>query len=389
MRPPIVVPALVSTLVLAACEIETNPGSTSAATDSAGAAASTATAATAASLDSAALGGTGTGTAAATGTGTGTTAGGTASAGDSASLDLWPAQPRRGGVVWARLRGAGDGSPRCTWNGQPMPCHSDGGDALLVVPLPADAPAGTFALGIEAGGARVTRSVQVSERDFGRELVFLDRRTYALTQDAGAIARDGRAVRAVLANESAERRWGSSAWREPRGGRSAGYGAERFYYLASDSSRAIRLGADARTSASFGADTSTAPRPKDGTPAWRHAGVDLPLAKGARVEAPAAAVVADVGQYQLTGRTLLLDHGQGVFSAWFHLDTVTVRKGDVVRAGQAMARVGSTGLSTGPHLHYGIYVHGRDVDPAAWRDMPPWLAGGTSTASADSARARR
>jgi murein DD-endopeptidase MepM/ murein hydrolase activator NlpD len=38
-----------------------------------------------------------------------------------------------------------------------------------------------------------------------------------------------------------------------------------------------------------------------------------------------------------------------------------------------VARVGETGLTTGPHLHYGIYVHGKDVDPDAWRDMPPYL----------------
>ena len=76
--------------------------------------------------------------------------------------------------------------------------------------------------------------------------------------------------------------------------------------------------------------------------------------------------MADVGDYALTGRTLILDHGQGVHSAYFHLDTVLVSKGDVVQRGATLARVGATGLATGPHLHYGIYLHGKDVDPAAW-----------------------
>ena len=304
-----------------------------------------------------------------------------ASAGaDSAALDVWPAKPRRGGVVFARLKDVGDAPPRCTWNGVALPCHSDGGDALVVVPLPADAPAGIFALGVEAGGRRVTRSVQVDDRDFGRELVFLDAKTYALTQDAAAVARDARAVRGVLAGETEVRRWGGAPWREPKGARSAGYGVERFYYRASDSTRAITLANDARTTGTFGTDT-TATRASGSVPSWRHAGVDVAFARGTRVEAPAAATVADVGLYQLTGRTVLLDHGHGVFTAFFHLDTALVRRGDVVRSGQSIGRVGSTGLSTGPHLHYGVYVHGRDVDPAAWREMPPWLS-----AAADSAR---
>jgi len=88
--------------------------------------------------------------------------------------------------------------------------------------------------------------------------------------------------------------------------------------------------------------------------------------------------VAEVGEYILTGRTLVLDHGQGVLSAYFHLDTVLVREGDVAQAGRTIARVGSTGLATGPHLHYGIYVHGKDVDPVAWRAMPDFARADTT-----------
>ena len=88
---------------------------------------------------------------------------------------------------------------------------------------------------------------------------------------------------------------------------------------------------------------------------------------------PAAGVVVDVGEYVLSGRTALVDHGQGVVSAYFHLDTATVSKGDIVRAGDRIGRVGATGLATGAHLHYAVYLHGKDVDPVAWRDMPPWM----------------
>ena len=74
----------------------------------------------------------------------------------------------------------------------------------------------------------------------------------------------------------------------------------------------------------------------------------------------------------LTGRTVLVDHGQGVSTAYFHLDTALVREGDEITPQTGLGRVGTTGLTTGPHLHYGVYVHGKDVDPAAWHDMPEW-----------------
>ena len=370
MRVQTSAPLLAGLLTLAACGVEVKHGG---AGDSAAADSTRSTAATSTATGDSATGATGATTPATT-----AGAGDSAARADSAALELWPARPRRGGVLWARLKDTGDSPPRCSWNGTAIPCHTDEGDALVVVPLPADAAAGIFALEIEAGGHRVTRSIKVDDHDFGRELVFLDARTYALTQDASAIARDARAVRTVLAGESAERRWGGTAWREPKGGKTTAYGVERFYYRASDSARAISIASGARTTGTFGTDTTTAA--KGGVPSWRHAGVDIAMARGARVEAPAAGTVADVGQYQLTGRTLLLDHGQGVFSAYFHLDSVLVRRGDVVRAGQAVARVGATGLATGPHLHYGIYVHGRDVDPVLWRQMPPWLAAGADSA---------
>ena len=86
--------------------------------------------------------------------------------------------------------------------------------------------------------------------------------------------------------------------------------------------------------------------------------------------------MADVGEYILTGRTVVVDHGQGVFTIYMHLDTALVSKGDQVRVGRTLGRVGATGLATGPHLHYGVYLHGKDVDPAAWRDMPPFAVTG-------------
>lgn len=291
----------------------------------------------------------------------------TSAARDTGVVTLYPDRPVRGGVLFALAEGVASDIPRCSWKGATLPCVRVSNGVLAIVPLPADEAAGTFTLAFERPAGRITRQVTVADHDFGRELVFLDSAHYALVKRTSDVARDARALRGVLATESSQRLWHGS-WGVPvKGARSAGYGVERFYYRAADSSRAISLGSDMKTHGTFGLDTSAS---ASGVPSWRHAGVDLAAARNTAVNAPAAGTVADVGEYILTGRTVIIDHGQGVMSAYFHLDTALVRRGDQISAGKRIGRVGATGLATGPHLHYGIYIHGKDVDPAAWSAMP-------------------
>jgi murein DD-endopeptidase MepM/ murein hydrolase activator NlpD len=75
----------------------------------------------------------------------------------------------------------------------------------------------------------------------------------------------------------------------------------------------------------------------------------------------------------LGGNTVILDHGAldhgaGVFTAYLHLASVTVQVGQHVRAGQVVGTVGSTGLSTAPHLHWELQVNGVLVDPLVWTE---------------------
>ncbi len=64
-----------------------------------------------------------------------------------------------------------------------------------------------------------------------------------------------------------------------------------------------------------------------------------------------------------TGKSVILDHGWGMYSMYFHLSEVRVREGDRVRGGDIVGLAGSTGRASGPHLHWGIRLNGARVDP--------------------------
>lgn len=104
---------------------------------------------------------------------------------------------------------------------------------------------------------------------------------------------------------------------------------------------------------------------------YYHRGVDYAGAVGSPVIAPASGQVALVGRvsqgFRLHGNTVGIDHGQGVTSVFLHLSRINVKEGDFVRAGTVIGAVGSTGATTGPHLHWGLYVQGESVDPEPWR----------------------
>jgi murein DD-endopeptidase MepM/ murein hydrolase activator NlpD len=101
----------------------------------------------------------------------------------------------------------------------------------------------------------------------------------------------------------------------------------------------------------------------NGQPRSPHSGNDYSAPKGTPVIAVNAGKVALVGEFFFPGRLVILDHGLGLYTAYFHLDTIAVAEGERVERGQTLGTVGATGRATGPHLHFGAQVAGARIDP--------------------------
>lgn len=95
-----------------------------------------------------------------------------------------------------------------------------------------------------------------------------------------------------------------------------------------------------------------------------HAGLDIAVPQGTPVKASANGVVTIVGDYFFNGKTVFVDHGQGLISMYCHLSEIDVVKGQTVSRGEVVGKVGSTGRSTGPHLHWTVSLNNQRVDPA-------------------------
>ncbi len=205
----------------------------------------------------------------------------------------------------------------------------------LVPTSPLDKP-GTVQLQVEAGGEMSNLTVPLQNRSFPTQRIRL---SGAAAQEATQYELDR--VGAFKNLETPEKYWKGSFLKPNNGPITTIYGVRRYY------------------NGVFAND-------------YYHRGVDYAGGMGSPVVAPAAGRAALVGRvsqgFRVHGNVVGIDHGQGVTSIMMHLSRIDVREGQFVQAGQRIGAIGSTGASTGPHLHWGLYVHGISVDPVPWRD---------------------
>lgn len=100
-----------------------------------------------------------------------------------------------------------------------------------------------------------------------------------------------------------------------------------------------------------------------------HGGVDFASPMSYPIKAPAGARVSlakYMSKWNDNGNLIFLDHGLGITSVYIHLSKIAVKEGELVKKGQTIGYIGSTGRSTGPHLHWGLYLNGKNTDGLGW-----------------------
>ena len=101
----------------------------------------------------------------------------------------------------------------------------------------------------------------------------------------------------------------------------------------------------------------------NGQPRRPHTGLDYAGDTGTPIKAPAAGKVILVGNYFFNGNTIFLDHGQGLISVYIHMNKYIAKQGQKVKKGDIIGTIGQTGRTTGPHLHWGVYLNRTVINP--------------------------
>jgi murein DD-endopeptidase MepM/ murein hydrolase activator NlpD len=215
-----------------------------------------------------------------------------------------------------------------SWNGRPVRFWREGAEGPFHAWLGVDLEQPAGALPLVFGECRI--AVEITPGVFEVKQLRVGRRFVELSaKDEARVKREAAQLRSIFAGVSA-RMWEG----------------------------AFRLPVDVEPSPNFGQK-----RILNGQPRSPHGGVDFGARAGAPVHAPAKGRVALSSALFFTGRTVVLDHGLGLFSFYGHLRTAAVRKGQVVAAGALLGEVGATGRATGPHLHWAVRLNGARVDP--------------------------
>ena len=256
-----------------------------------------------------------------------------------------PPSPQPGDVVLLQISG-GPPDVRADWDGRPLALFPTAHGVAALIGIDLDVRPGHIGWRVtrpsvaKNGGALATGAVTVRARTFPTQPLTLPKGMVDL--DAPTLARvetEREELKAALAAGAGERLWRGPFRIPVDGGQpTGGFGLRRVL---------------------------------NGQPRSPHTGYDWAAPAGTPVLAANTGRAALVAEYFFAGRNVVLDHGLGLFTLYFHLTEARVAPGESVSAGQVIGTVGATGRVTGPHLHFAVLLNGARVDPEALLRLAP------------------
>lgn len=256
-----------------------------------------------------------------------------------------------GGLFVVRLqsRRSIGGSVVAAFDGLRCQFFSTRSGLRALVPIRPTLSGGPVSVGIELYGRRGRQRIPVgatiAERQYPPRTITLPDGKLALLMRPGGV-RQSRQLLLALRTLSLQQEW-RGPFRSPVPAEPVyGYGAPTRYSGAANVEMA--------TDSLFGE---------------YHRGMDYLVPAGTVVQAPAAGRVVLAAPQILTGNTLVVDHGQGVLSVFFHLQRIDVKEGDWVESRAPIGLSGDSGIAASPHLHWAVYVHGVAVDPRVMESL--------------------
>lgn len=240
-----------------------------------------------------------------------------------------------GGVALVALgRTASNSNKPQAWLGdQAVLVTSNKKQWVAVVGLPLNIKPGSHALRVKIGEATKTFTFKIKAKKYPEQHITI--------QDKGKVELspedEARAVREIAAIKQLKLHWRDDE----------------------NTDMEFIIPAQGRLSGNFGLR-----RVFNGQPRSPHAGLDVAIPRGTPIMSSAAGTVLAVDDYFFNGKTIFVDHGNGLITLYCHLDQFDVQAGDAVSKGQQLGLSGMTGRSSGPHLHWSVILNGAMVNPA-------------------------
>lgn len=242
-------------------------------------------------------------------------------------------QPVPGGVAVIDL-GPAASAPRARYQDKPvLVIHEDGQRWIAIVGLPLSTKPGTQQIAVQNNQGKQTLSFEVGNKHYQEQRITIKNQQQVNPNPANLKRIDRELAEQTRAYRQFSPRQPSNLLLDKpvNGPLSSPFGLRRFF---------------------------------NGEERNPHSGLDFAASRGTPIKAPAAGKVILLGDYFFNGKTVFVDHGQGLISMFCHLSEIDVKLGDELPRGGVLGKVGATGRATGPHLHWNVSLNDARIDPA-------------------------